>query len=260
MLLLDVIESVLNFLFRDKYLLQEARWRPAETIYSVQPYQPARLEQSLGLLAHLLAAAPGNEESRSATETRLRAALKTKHWTMDSVLALASQRVSLFLLGPVHAAGQENKRKQLLEWLTETSEVVWVAAYAAQAFVEQIEAIASPGVLDDSWRPNEGENFAYLSALIENTKIVLQAIDIARRDVQKLGAGILSRTAADVWKYNNSIRIEPLREALVFIAKWLETAEHLAVAKLVGDIVAIQQWLLRLGGTAWQQGTETDRN
>ena len=218
------------------------------------------MAQDTGLFAHLLAAAPDNKENEAALKRRIAEALNTKHWTMENVLALASDQVSLFVIGPPHTAGQETKRKQLLEWLTETSELVWVTAYAEQAFVEQIEAIGRPGFLDVTWLPDQSDKFAYFARVVKNTKVVMQAIDAARRDVRKLGAGVLSRTATDVWKYSRLIRAEELNATLDYIADWLSHTEHPDLIDVRQDLHAIQQSLHSFSQPARQSEPEAPSN
>lgn len=168
--LLDVIERLVYFLFHRRYSLTEARWRPAETIYCFKPFYSGALQSSLKAFAHLIAAAPGNEESPEKVHSTLRQAVRMKSWTLDSVLASASQRVSLFAVCPSNAIGQENRRAQILEWLTETAEVVWVTSYAIQAILEELQRLLYQGILDEEWLSNT-DNTAHVGALLSFASI-----------------------------------------------------------------------------------------
>lgn len=251
-LLLDVIQSVTRFLFRDEQLQKETRWRPAETTYSLKSYHSKHLEKQLSTLAYLIAAAPGNEEERSSLEVKLKSAMGTSDWQLDGVLAIASQRSSLFLIIPSVATGLENSRKQKLEWLTETSELVWVTSYAAQAFIERISSSTAADFLESSFSSDLDGTLMYLSSLFETTRHVLLAIEAAQRDLRKLGPGVLGRIASDVWKWSNPVRKDTLRGALESVRFYLRRLDAPIIPTISGDMAIIEQTLARFSRTAWQ--------
>lgn len=151
-------------------------------------------------LAYLLSFTPGNHEMESSMEARLRTALRSKHWTADGILALASQRACLLVIGAAHAAGRIAKQKQLREWITETSELVWAACYVAQVFAEEIRKFAEPDLLDDEWLPDKGEKFSELESLLQSSRSVLRAIEVTRTSIEHLGEGMVNILAKALWR------------------------------------------------------------
>ena len=248
-LLQETIDEVVKFLFGEEYLDQERRWRPPDTIYSFPGVTGEGMEESVSALAYLLYMTVGNEEfeSESGLEQRLLSALRSKHWITDKVLALASQRGFLFMIGDAYAAGRKNKQQRLREWLAETSELIWVASYAAQGFAENIGEIAQLRLLNDEYLPDKGPNFANLEALLQSMRSVLRAIEVARSDVRKLGEGLLGLLARDLWRSNNSVNAEEFRVDMQYISEWLKNSTDQKMKDLLAcadDIVKLADLFL----------------
>lgn len=225
-LLQETIEEVVRFIFGEEYMKQELRWRPPETVYSFSGVEGTSMEENVPGLAYLLWMTVGNEESESGLEQRLLTSLRSKHWITDRVLALASQRAFLFLIGATYAAGRKRKQQQLREWMMETSELIWAAAYAGQGFAENINGIASLRLLDDSYLPDTGTEFATLEGMLESMRSVLRAIEVARSDIRRLGEGMLTDLARDLWRSNNHVKLNDFLSDMNYVIEWLKSSQH----------------------------------
>jgi len=223
-LLEEIIDEVVYFLFGEEYLKHERRWRPPETVYSILGYERENLEDNIPALAYLLWASVGNEEQESSLETRLVSACHSKHWSTNRVLAVGSQRASLFVIGSSYAVGRKKKQQQLREWLIETSELVWVTCYAGQGFADKIAALARLRRLDDEWLPENGNYFPNLEALLLSMRSVLRAIQIIRSNIKALGEGMLTVLAKDIWRSNNSVKADAVILDLQYIMQWLSSS------------------------------------
>jgi hypothetical protein len=224
-LLEEAIDEVVCFLFGEQYLKQERRWRPPETIYSILRYAPRCLLEDIPALAYLLWASVGNEELESSLESQLVKASQSKHWSTDSILAIGSQRASLFVIGSPYAAGREKKQQQLREWLIETSELVWAACYACQGFADKISALSRLRRLNDEWLPGNGDSFQSLEALLQSMREVLRAVEVMRLNLRALGEGMLTVLARDIWRSNNMIKADSLVSDLNYITEWLKSSQ-----------------------------------
>lgn len=225
LLLLDAIRDVSRFLFPAEYLDRDLRWRPPETVYSFGRYEGASIQNDLGTMAYLLSMTADNDEPEESLAKRLGIALQSKRWTADGVLALVSQRASLFLILAWEGAGQEGKRKRLLEWLTETHELVCAAVYSAQAFSDEIRKMADQRLMNDEWLPSAGQNFDYMESLFQNMLIILRAIDTAQRDIRSLNP-ILVPVANEVWQFHNGIDAQKLQKDLQYFVDWLTASKE----------------------------------
>jgi hypothetical protein len=223
--LLEIIDEVSDCLFLDQKLAhEERRWLPPETVFSLRDDAGFKLEDNLEALSRLLASAPGNGQAQKSLGASLRRALRSPHWQRDQIFAAAGQRVSLFFVGSSFASGKKQKQGRLLEWLIETGELVSAAAYAEKCFVEELEKLADLRLLDESWMPGRGAQFAYLLRLVQTMKIVLQAIAETRSHLQNHGAGVLMSFAKDIWAYNNPVRHSAVEDALAYVAGWASQA------------------------------------
>lgn len=224
-LLLDAIQDVSRFLFAEEYLERDLRWRPPETVYSFGRYEGATIQNDVATMAFLLSRTADNDESEESLAKRLGTALQSKRWTADGILALVSQRASLFLILAAESAGQENKRKRLLEWLSETHELVCAAVYSAQAFSGEISKMADQRLLNDGWLPSAGQNFADMESLFQNMLIILRAIDTSQRDIRSLDP-VLVPVANEVWQLHNGMDAPKLQKDLQYFVEWLSTSEE----------------------------------
>ncbi|HKV95804.1 MAG TPA: hypothetical protein VJW20_24900 [Candidatus Angelobacter sp.] len=232
-LLEEAIDEVVRFLFGENYLKQERRWRPPETVYSILGYECQELESNIPALAYLLWASVGNEEQEFSIESRLIKASQSKHWNTDRILAVASQRASLFLIGSSYAVGRRKKQQQLREWLIETSELVWAACYAGQGFADKISALARLRRLNDEWLPEKGEYFQSLEALLQSMRNVFRAVETMRSNVKALGEGMLTVLARDTWRSNNAVKADMVVADLEYLIKWLRSSEDSRMKNLL---------------------------
>ena len=108
----------------------------------------------------------------------------------------------------------------------ETSELIWAAAYAGQGFAENIAGIARLRLLDDNYLPDTGTEFATLEGMLESMRSVLRAIEVTRSDIRKLGEGMLTVLAKDLWRSNNNVKSEAFLADMNYIIEWLRSSEH----------------------------------
>ena len=230
-LVTGVVAQVTRFLFGNT---REVLWRPPAIVLNFSRYEGSDLQHDIHPLAWLMSVSrEKNKEDEASIGGRLRAAIQSRHWTIDRVLAVAGQRTSLFLISSAYAGGNELKRKRLLEWLMETSELVSAAVYAQQAFAEEIGTLAQA--------PHE-HDIRYLMSVFENTRNVLRAIHAAQNDIRRLGSGLLTAIADDVWRYNNDVDLSAVQNDLQAFQTWLadpkgEGASELAES--VGRVAAL---------------------
>jgi hypothetical protein len=228
-LLLEVIGRVVRPLFGEEHLLEPARSLPPEIVYCFSTYDTKDLAKSSTLFAYLLSQAPGNAESAPTLEKRVDGALRSRLWAADSILALASQRASLFLIGDAYKA-REDKRKRLLEWLTETSELIWVTGYTLHVLAKKIENIAT---LNDTRKPNR---FEHLQTLLQFLCDILRAMKSVETGIRDLGEGVLDITARDLWLKNNKVDAGKLRTHLDSIASRLPKEQQEKMAELFDSV------------------------
>lgn len=215
-LLLDIIEQVAAYLFaeEDRPSGNTLRWSPPVTSFSFRDDRGWEPGASVDALADLMSRVSRREdEDLSVFRGRIHEALSSPHWLEDHLLAVAGRGVVLSF-----ATGNERKRN--LRWLAETQELVFASAYAESAFVEKIEEISAPRLLDREWAPGSN-NFKYLITLLVETKKVLQAISAIRTHLHRNQCGALMSFAKKLWTYENTISQSNLERGLAYIQERL---------------------------------------
>jgi hypothetical protein len=225
-LMLDIVDQVAKHLFiGEAFDDYDRRWKPPSTTFVFRDDQPQGLAplDRVDDLAYLMSLAPANHENFYDLKQRVALALRLAHWTRDRTIAIAGDGVGLFFVG--NPATKERARN-LLNWLSETHELVSAGAYAEEAFAEEIEKIYDQRLLDDSWLEVGSGKLRYLESLLATMQQVIRATASIRTHLQGQGTGILSSYAKDVWTYSNPVnRHRPhLGRGLKYIAGWLE--EH----------------------------------
>src|SRR5205807_8365532 len=86
--------------------------------------------------------------------------------------------------------------------------------------------IASLRLLDHQYLPDKGTNFAALEGMLESMRSVLRAIEVARSDIRRLGEGMLTVLAKDLWRSNNNVKSEAFLADMNYVIEWLRTSEH----------------------------------
>lgn len=223
-LMLDIIERVINSLFVDEgYSFEERRWRPPATTFSFPQVKGLKPEGYSNELSYLMSLAPANGEGHQKLFGRIQSEMKAQHWKADRVLAVAGDGVALLFIDDLHRPAQQ-RRDNFLLWLSETYELVSAAAYAQQAFAEEIDTIFNQRILDESWLPQSSSNFYYLKSLLGTMLQVMRAISTIGDEhghLRNQGAGILMKFAKDVWTYNNPVNRPALEKGLRYIAEWV---------------------------------------
>lgn len=221
-LILEIVDDVISHLFkREGISYEERRWLPPTTTISFRDDHGLDPQAAINELTYLMSLAPGNKENIQYLRRRLQKVLNSLHWKRERVMAAAGQGVALFFIGDLYAAGNKARRKNLLYWLTETHEMISAAAYAEQAFAEEIDKIYSQQLLDSSWSPEQNTNFEYLFSLLSTMRQVMQAIASIKIHLNKQGAGFLIDFSNDVWNYSSPVDVGRLSAGLLYIADWL---------------------------------------
>jgi hypothetical protein len=237
-LFIDIIDQVAKSLFLDA--AGERRWQPPHTVFSFRDTAGFDPEPWTGALARLMALAPGNEERTGFLDTRLRAALGSAHWRQERTLAVAGQGVALLL------AALEPKEKRLwrLSLLAETRELVSAAAYAEQAFIEDLDRIVGQSRLDATWLPgHDGDRFAYLSRFLDTMRQMMQAAASIRSHLQSQPVRLLFAFARDVWNYGSPIQPTLLRDCLRQLAEWYRRMGGVEPPREISDLQSIVESL-----------------
>ena len=223
-LMLDIVDQVMKQLFTseafDDY---DRRWKPPSTTFVFRDDQQFAPLDSVNDLAYLMSLAPANHENFHDLKLRVELALRLPHWTRDRTIAVAGEGVGLFFVGNPTT---KERTRNLLNWLSETHELVSAGAYAEEAFAEEVEKIYDQRLLDDSWVEVGSSKLRYLESLLATMQQVVRAIASIRTHLKDQGTGILTSYAKDVWTYSNPVnRHRPhLGRGLKYIAGWLE--EH----------------------------------
>jgi Trypsin-like peptidase domain len=244
-LMLDIIDRVIKSLFIDEgYSFEERRWRPPATVFSFPEAQTFSAESYVSELGYLMSLAPANGEDLHSLQTRIMRELRTPHWKTDKILAIAGDGAALFFVGDLPNGRNQERREKLLLWLSETYELISAAAYAQQAYAEEVDKIFNQKLLDESWLPENQVGFEYLTNLLETMLQVTRAISALsgeRGHLQKQGTGILRKFAKDIWTYNNPINRPALVKGLEYINDWLSgiqtDGQDIAIKKLQGTLL-----------------------
>jgi hypothetical protein len=192
---------------------------------------------NINALAYLMSLAPANHEDVQDLKSRVGRALKLPHWIKEHMLAVAGDRVGLFFVDQM--AGKE-RAQNVLKWLSETHELTSAAAYAQQAFAEEIENIYDQRLLDDSWLETENPKLNYLESLLRTMQQVMRATASIKKHLHDQNTGILTSYAKDVWFYSNPINRPYLETGLKYITNWLmehQKIESTATIAALLDIV-----------------------
>ena len=229
-LMLTFIDRVIANLFLDEgYGYAERRWRPPVTTFTFPETQTLVPSEKVKELAYLMSLAPANGEALDYLERRVQQSLRSPRWTADQILAVAGDGVALLFVDAFGNRNSKQRQQHFRLWLSETHELVSAAAYAQQAFADEIDKIFEGRLLDDSWLPGKGddENFKYLKSLLETMQQVMRAItSIGGSDghLQRQGTGALMSFARDIWTYSNPINRATLDRGLQYVAEWLNKA------------------------------------
>lgn len=230
--IVDIIEQVIKYLFvNEGYDFSERRWRPPMTTYSFTDAGNLRPGEKINELAYLMSLAPANGEDIQNLFDRIRKALWTAHWKMHRMLAVAGDGVGLFFVDDLPNGGGARRRNKIQLWLSETHELISAAAYAQQAYAEEIDSIFNQRLLDDTWLPGQGVGFAYLQGLLETMRQVMRAISSIGGEhgrLQRQGTGLLMNFAREVWTYSNPLNRPALEKGLSYIDDWLGEAQSRA--------------------------------
>jgi hypothetical protein len=223
LLLLEVINQASETLFGEgKLPHDQRRWRPPEVTYTLYDdgFNP---ENSIGTLVQLMSRAPGNDEGYDVLTKRFQQAFESTHWRRGGVLAVAGQGVALlFIAAPTSPGGR--RRQKLQGWLIETAELVSAAAYAQKEFLEEVQRLSLPRILDESWLPENGAKFSYLASMLRTMRAVFQAIALARIHLQQQGDSVFIYFARNIWKYDNPVCAEDLDGALSYVQEWAKAS------------------------------------
>jgi hypothetical protein len=246
--IVDIIEQVIKYLFvNEGYDFSERRWRPPMTTYSFTDAGNLRPEEKINELAYLMSLAPANGEDIQYLFDRIRKALWTAHWKTHRMLAVAGDGVGLFFVDDLPNGGGARRRNKIQLWLSETHELISAAAYAQQAYAEEIDSIFNQGLLDDTWLPEQGVGFAYLQGLLETMRQVMRAISSIGGEngrLQRQGTGLLMNFAREVWTYSNPLNRPALEKGLSYIDDWLKEAQSRApderIARLRGVVGSLR--------------------
>lgn len=225
----DVIDQVEKSLFLEG--TGDRLWTPPHTVFSLRDAQGFDPEPRLAELARLMSLAPGNEQRAGFLESRLREALRSPHWQSERTLAVAGQGVALLITG----LEPRERRAHRLDLLAQTRELVSAAAYAEQAFIEDLDRIVGLSQLDESWLPGRGIGFDYLRRLVETLLQVRQAIS-SIRFLKNHPVGILNAFAKEVWTYSNPVKPSVLRQRLEQVADWYESRSDSETEKEIEDL------------------------
>ncbi|HKH45524.1 MAG TPA: toll/interleukin-1 receptor domain-containing protein [Thermoanaerobaculia bacterium] len=228
-LFFDVIDQVDKAFFLQGK--EDRRWQPPQTVYSLRDAGSSDPAPWIPELARLMSLAPGNEEQTGFLESRLREALRSSSWRTERTLAVAGQDVALLIAG----LEPRDKRIGRLELLAETRELVSAAAYAEQAFIQELDQIVGEGQLAAGWLPGQGTGFDYLLRLLETMGEVLRAIS-SLRFLEKLPVRVLNAFAREVWTYSNPVRPSLRRQRLDEVERWYSARSGPEVAKEIGEL------------------------
>lgn len=222
-LMLKIINRVIDNLFIDEGIdFSRRRWTPPVTTFSFPDAENFRPDERIAELAYLMSLAPANADAPRYLETRIRQALRMPRSKQEGILAVTSHGVALFFMGNKMLKRQ---RKNFRLWLAETHELISAAAYAQQAFAEEIGKLFIGLVLDESWLPQNGARFKYLKSLLETMQQVMRAINSIggpNGHLHNQGAGPLMTFARDVWFYSNPVDRDALAKGLAYISEWVD--------------------------------------
>ncbi len=188
--------------------------------------------------------APANHENFHDLKLRIELALRLRHWTIDHTIAVAGEGVGLFFVGNPTT---KERMRNLLNWLSETHELISAGAYAEEVFAEEIEKIYDQRLLDDSWLEVGSSKLRYLESLLATMLQVVRAIASIRTHLKDQGTGILSSYAKDVWTYSNPVNRHRshLGRGLKYIAGWLEEHQKTnptpALARLIDTVETLSK-------------------
>lgn len=224
-LMLEIVDQVIKQLFiKEGLSYEERRYLPPTTTFSIYDGKGFIPGKRITELAYLMSLAPKNEENMQYLKNRVKKSLRLPFWKKDQMIAVAGQGVAIFFIADSVAKGRKRKRANLLELLTESHEVVSAAAYAQQAFAEEIYKISSRRLLDESWLPSNGEKFIYLFSLLYTMQQVMQAIYSVGSHIYHQRTGVLMALGKAVWNYSNPVDRASIQETLEYIKNWLEDA------------------------------------
>ncbi|HBY61652.1 MAG TPA: hypothetical protein DEH78_17665 [Solibacterales bacterium] len=218
-LLRAIIDEAAAALFGEEGRVEDRRWRPPEALFvpiDQEGFDPAAHASEL---AELLAYAAGQTETTAELTARLAAATAAPHWQRDRVFAAASQRAAFAFVSKEFAGGSAARQRRMRLWLAETWEMAAAAVYTAKAFSEVLLEIAGARSLDQTWAP-PSEKFDFLSRAAASFRAALQAVALARTQLQSLGSGVLMTFAKDLWTFDNPIPESELHEALTYLEEW----------------------------------------
>ena len=236
-LMLRIINRVIDHLFIETGVDEHRRrWTPPVTTFSFPDADGLVPADRLEELAYLMSLAPANLQSSPYLETLIRQALRTPRWKQEGILAVSSQGVALFFVDEQGNKMLKRRRNNFRLWLNETHELISAAAFAQQAFAEEIEGLFDGKALDDSYLPQNGRLFIYLKSLLETMQQVMRAINSiggANGHLRNQGAGALLTFAKDVWAYSNPVDRSRLEMGLAYISEWLNANVGNSPAEIV---------------------------
>ncbi|MDX2154243.1 MAG: SIR2 family protein [Bryobacteraceae bacterium] len=214
-LLRDIVDEAAVALFGPEGRLEDRRWRPPEVLFvpvDEDRFNPAAHTEEL---TELLAYPTGQTETTAELKGRIAAAAAGPHWTRDRVFTAASERAALAFVSKDYAAGISARQRRMRTWLAETWELAAAGVYATKAFADILLEIARTRSVDSS-----AEGLQYLSLAASSFHAALQAVALARTQLQTLGAGPLMVFARDLWTYDNPVPEAELRDALAYLSEW----------------------------------------
>ncbi|MDQ2975485.1 MAG: serine protease [Acidobacteriota bacterium] len=225
-IMLKIINRVIDNLFNDEgFDYSHRHWSPPVTTFSFPDSEGFVPEDRLSELAYLMSLAPANRGDLPYLEGRIRQALRTPRWKQEGILAVASEGVALFFVDDRGNKMLKRRRNSFRLWLTETHELISAAAYAQQAFAEEIGKLYIGLILDKLWLPQNGERFKYLKSLLETMQQVMRAINSIggpNGHLRNQGAGALTTFARDVWTYSNPVDRAALENGIAYISDWVD--------------------------------------
>lgn len=237
--MLGIVDQVIEQLFTKGGLsYEERRYRPPTATFSFRDDDGFKPSEMINELAYLMYIAPGNQEEIQSLQNRVQNSLRSPDWRSHQVMAVAGQGVALFLIADSFAKGKKKKRESHIEWLRETHELVSVAAYAQQSLSEEIDLIFRQG-LDDTWLPENKDNFDYLSRLLQTMRQVMRAIAAVRWHLEHRRAPELMTFSKRLWTYSNPVDMTSLHQALTYIGDWLATSLENKTEGNIADLLRV---------------------